>query len=130
MKLFTLDEAEALLPRLRDEIVEMQHLKAQIDELREHLVETVQKSAGNGHVQDQTTLAERRRRAESLVEELNQHVAAINELGVELKGIDEGLFDFPSDRDGRTVYLCWKLGEDRIAWWHEVDAGFAGRTPL
>ena len=66
----------------------------------------------------------------TLVEEINQRLAKLNEWGIELKGLDEGLIDFPSERDGRTVYLCWKLGEDRIEWWHELDTGFAGRQPL
>jgi hypothetical protein len=57
---------------------------------------------------------------------LNGRLAALNEWGVEIKSIDDGLADFPSDRDGRIVYLCWKLGEDRIAWWHEIADGFAG----
>jgi hypothetical protein len=51
-------------------------------------------------------------------------------MGCELKGIEEGLIDFPSPREGRTVYLCWKLGEDSIGSWHELDTGFAGRQPL
>jgi hypothetical protein len=50
--------------------------------------------------------------------------------GIELKDIDRGLIDFPSPREGRVVYLCWRLGERRIRYWHEVDAGFAGRQPL
>ena len=50
--------------------------------------------------------------------------------GVELKGIDEGLVDFRSTRDGRVVYLCWRLGEETIAFWHELDVGFPGRQPL
>jgi hypothetical protein len=55
---------------------------------------------------------------------------AIIALGVQLKDFDSGLCDFPHLRDGRVVLLCWKQGEDRIAWWHEVEAGFAGRQPL
>ena len=46
-----------------------------------------------------------------------------------LKDIEEGLVDFPSEREGRTVYLCWKLGEDVIGYWHELDTGFPGRQP-
>lgn len=50
-------------------------------------------------------------------------------LGVELKGFD-GLCDFPSQRDGREVYLCWRLGEPEVHYWHELHTGFAGRQPL
>ncbi|HEY8173304.1 MAG TPA: DUF2203 domain-containing protein [Dehalococcoidia bacterium] len=130
MTLFTLAEAEALLPRLRDELLAMQSCKRKIDELRVDLSHAAERATGNGHVQDEETLGAKRRSAEALVDELNQRLTAINELGVELKGIDEGLLDFPSEREGRTVYLCWRLGEDRIEWWHETEAGFAGRQPL
>ena len=55
----------------------------------------------------------------------------ISELGIQIKDYKRGLIDFPSVRDGRTVLLCWQLGEaDEICWWHEVDGGFAGRRPL
>ena len=55
----------------------------------------------------------------------------IGSLGVQLKDFERGLVDFPSLRDGRVVLLCWQLGEgDELEWWHDVDAGFAGRTPL
>jgi hypothetical protein len=130
MDLFTLDQAEAMLPQVRDELLAMQACKRRLDDLRVDFVHAAETSSGNGHVQDEDGLGEKRRRAETLVEELNERLMRINSWGVELKGIDEGLIDFPSARDGRTVYLCWRLGEDRIGWWHELDVGFAGRQPL
>ena len=57
-------------------------------------------------------------------------IKAIVELGVALKDIEQGLIDFPTERDGRIVYLCWRQGEDEIRFWHELDTGFAGRRPL
>jgi hypothetical protein len=57
-------------------------------------------------------------------------LSQLDQTGVLLKGIDEGLLDFPSERDGRVVYLCWRMGEDTISFWHEVDTGFSGRQPL
>ena len=130
MKLFTLAEAEALLPTAREELLAMQACKREIDVLREGLVEVGERATGNGHVKDEAFVAEKRRKAEALVEQLNERLARLNEWGVELKGLDEGLLDFPSDRDGRVVYLCWKFDEPRIDWWHEIDAGFGGRQPL
>jgi len=130
LKLFTIEEAEALLPQARDEVRAMQACKREIDALREVLVDVADRATGNGHVQEEVAVAEKRRRAEALVEQLNERLARLNEWGIEMKGLDEGLLDFPSDRDGRVVYLCWRLGEERIAFWHEIDAGFAGRQPL
>ena len=108
----------------------MQACKRDIDVLREDLVGAADKATGNGHVKDEDSLAEKRRKAEALVEQLNERLSRLNGWGIELKGLDEGLLDFPSDRDGRVVYLCWRLGEDHIAWWHDIDVGVAGRQPL
>ena len=130
MTLFTREQAEALLPQLREELLSMRECKRQIDEVREELGETAQTTAGNGHVRDEAALGEKRRQAERLVEQLNETLARINERGVEVKDIEQGLVDFPSEREGQTVYLCWRLGEDRIEWWHALDTGFAGRQPL
>jgi hypothetical protein len=130
MKLYTLAEAEAMLPQIRDELLSMQASKREVDDVRSYLEHAVSTTGGNGHVRDENTLAEKRRRAEALVEDINARLRLINDWGIELKGLDEGLIDFPSDREGRVVYLCWRLGEDAIAWWHEIDEGFAGRRRL
>jgi len=130
VRLFTPDEAEALLPEVREELEAMRRAKAELDVLRESLSATLGKAASNGHVRDADDVASRRRRAERLVEEINRRLERFQNWGCELKGIDEGLVDFPCDRDGRIVYLCWRLGEDRISWWHDLDAGFPGRQPL
>lgn len=108
----------------------MQACKREVDAIRDQLEHAAGKSSGNGHVKDESALADKRRRAEALVEELNTRLQRFNEWGIELKGLDEGLVDFPSERDGRPIYLCWRMGEDRIEWWHDIDSGFAGRQPL
>lgn len=68
--------------------------------------------------------------AQQLARDIDGYIAEIRELGVEMKGIDTGLVDFPAEVDGRTVLLCWQLGEDSVQYWHEEDAGFAGRRPI
>lgn len=67
---------------------------------------------------------------ETLTEKLIEAAEELADLGVEFKGIEEGLVDFPARLDGELVYLCWKYDEDRVRWWHPVDAGYAGRRPL
>jgi hypothetical protein len=62
--------------------------------------------------------------------EINAELVKIHDLGVELKDPAMGLIDFLALRDGREVYLCWRLGETAIDYWHETDTGFAGRQPL
>lgn len=130
MKLFTLAEAEALLPQVRQELLAMQAAKRELDVLRVELAGAIEKSGGNGHMRDEAALQQKRQRAETLVAQLNEGLERFTGWGVEVKGVDEGLADFPSERDGRVVYLCWRLGEDHIAWWHDIEAGFAGRQPL
>lgn len=129
-RLFTLQEAEALLPSLREHLAEMQACKRQVDAIRDALENAVSSTAGNGHVRDEAALAEKRRQAEALVEDINARLKVMTDWGVELKGLDEGLIDFPSERDGRVVYLCWKLGEAAISWWHETNTGFNSRQLL
>ena len=126
---FTLDEANALLPRLREILAEMQDKKAELDHVRAELGQMTRTASGNGHLLAQQ-MDRRRRDGEALAERLNELLGEVNRLGCELKGIEEGLIDFRSRREGRTVYLCWKLGEDSIGYWHELDVGFTGRQPL
>lgn len=64
------------------------------------------------------------------LQEISTNLHAIHELGVVVKDIDLGLCDFPHIRDGRVVYLCWKLGEKEICWWHEVTSGYDDRCPI
>ena len=68
--------------------------------------------------------------AQQLARDIDGYVAEIRELGVQMKGFDTGLVDFPGEIDGRPVLLCWQLGEESVQYWHEENAGFAGRRPL
>ncbi|MDP3766605.1 MAG: DUF2203 domain-containing protein [Dehalococcoidia bacterium] len=128
-RIFTLGEASALLPRLREILVEMQERKPALDALREELAEMTSAASGNGHLLGRE-VDRKRKEAQELVDRLNELLEEINRLGCELKGVEEGLIDFRWEREGRIVYLCWKLGEERIASWHELDTGFASRRPL
>ena len=126
---FTLEEAAALLPRLRDLLSEMQQTKVELDALRRELGEMTRVASGNGRLLE-PEVQRKRSQAQDLAKRLNELLRQINGLGCELKGLDEGLIDFPTKREDRTVYLCWKLGEEQIAYWHELDAGFSTREPL
>lgn len=70
------------------------------------------------------------RETAQLARDIDSYVAEIRQLGVEMKGFDTGLVDFPGEVNGKPVLLCWQLGEERVGYWHEEDAGFAGRQPL
>jgi hypothetical protein len=126
-RLFTLAEANALLARLAPLLSRLRSEKAALDDARARLARLTPSMRGNGHAADAMEL-------EGQIDHYARTIAAgIREVvgqGIELKDIDRGLIDFPSPREGRVVYLCWRLGERRIRYWHEVDAGFAGRQPL
>ncbi len=128
-RIFTLDEANALLPRLREILTELQEKKPAFDRLQPEMEEMARSAAGNGHLKS-PEVQEKRRRAESLAEQLEELVSELRRMDCQLKGLEEGLIDFPAEREGRPIYLCWRLGEDMIGYWHEQDTGFASRQPL
>ena len=81
----------------------------------------------NGHTAEALALEAR---ATDLLRAIGARLDGLRMLGIELKDLEHGLVDFPSWREGRVVYLCWRLDEERIGYWHELDAGFQGRQPL
>jgi hypothetical protein len=126
---FTLEEARALLPTLRDLLEQAIAARETLERVAEELQRLEQKARGNGHgSQDASTAFERDR--QQAAASFQEAVRAIAEFGVELKALDAGLVDFPSLRDGQVVYFCWKLDEPDIAFSHPLDTGFAGRQPL
>lgn len=124
---YTLDEARQLLPRLRTMLGALQNDKLQLDATVEALGKLTPAMRGNGHAVDARHYEER---IEELLAAIRDRVERITRLGIEVKDIENGLVDFLSRRDGRVVYLCWRFDEPDIAYWHELDAGFAGRQPL
>lgn len=75
-------------------------------------------------------MAEQRRLVAASAERISGYVAELDQVGVQLKGFEQGLVDFWGQHEGRLVHLCWQLGEPAVSHWHEVDAGFAGRQPI
>jgi hypothetical protein len=128
-KLFSREEAEALLPKIEPLLQEIRELGREIAEHEAHLQVDQIKLMSNGHKPpaDTETLQNEVR---ILNHRIHANVEAILAMDVIVKDLAEGLVDFPSLLHGREVYLCWKLGEDGIHWWHEIEAGFAGRQPL
>lgn len=126
---FTLEEAISLLPRLTDILTRVVERKRELDRLQQELTELLARAAGNGHVVE-AEATERQTAMGRLAQELEALVDEVSQLGCELKDMELGLVDFPTLRDGREVYLCWRLGESTIAYWHDQEAGYTGRQPL
>lgn len=126
MKLFTPEEANLLLPTVRPILKEIQARHTLIADFRKtaQAAATAGQDAGGGGMEGGSVYVK-------LLYELGKLTLEIDALGVQLKDYARGLIDFPSMRDGRVVLLCWQLGEgDEIEWWHDMEAGFAGRQPL
>ena len=129
VKLFTVEEANRTLPLVRAIVSDITSLSREVIERRHRLSHL---TAGRDlDKSDLYTgeLAEIEKDLERDTRRLQEYIRELRQLGVEPKG-PEGLVDFPASMDGRLVYLCWKLGEPEVLFWHEVDEGFAGRQPL
>ena len=87
-------------------------------------------SGSNGSAEHVEELAELEDELREVVRRMKSAVAQIDEWGITLRDISTGLIDFPALATGRPIWLCWRLGEDDIAWWHETTSGFDGRQPL
>lgn len=127
-RLFTLPEALAALPAAARLLIEIQEWKQELEQRSAQVERLLDSTEGNGH--RTADIAEGRGAVQAAARELDRAFRQLDALGVELKGIEMGLLDFPSLREGRVVYLCWRQGEETIAYWHEVEAGFAGRQLL
>jgi hypothetical protein len=125
MKVFSVEEANALLPSVRAIITRIQRAHNRILSYQ-----AAAKHAAEGAEQGGGGMLEGPRYVAHLID-LAAQTGELESLGVQIKDYARGLIDFPSLRDGRVVLLCWQMGEgDRIEWWHDVEAGFAGRQPL
>lgn len=123
VRYFTLEEAQATLPQVKKLMEQVQSARREILRLRPDALPAIEQAALNG--------------GNKLLGELAVHVMRLEEgvrgimaLGAVIKDIDAGLVDFIGLRNGREIFLCWQYGEEAIGYWHELNAGFAGRRPL
>lgn len=126
---FTLAEARAALATIRDAIEALQQIQRTLRD-----VSTELRALGRRHLNDGVVAESRvrhlRQERERLAEEAQRHANAIHLAGAELKNIEDGLLDFPTEVEGVPAYWCWRTGEDDIEWWHPRSTGFAGRQRI
>ena len=125
MKTFTIDEANRTLPLVRRIVQDIVDHYARWQELVKALDVLAASPAP-----DTTRIDRLQRDIQAAARTIDGFVRELTDLGVEMKGFDVGLVDFPGEMGGHPVYLCCRLGEPAVAHWHERDAGFAGRQPL
>jgi hypothetical protein len=126
-RLFTLDEANALLPQLNELLPALQTIAARLQHVQQEREALRERIRLNGNAHHAEEMAREQSQLES---QLRAGLARVQQTGCELKDLSTGLVDFRSRRDGRVVYLCWRLGEDSIRYWHDLNSGFSGRQPL
>jgi hypothetical protein len=121
-RLFTQDQANRLIPQLRP-LLEQLRQAARVagdEERRRHLRAVVGGNGGGDTAREMLQVGD----------ELARLIADIEELGIVVRDPSSGLIDFPAEREGHPVYLCWRIDEESVAHWHDRDAGFGGREPL
>lgn len=126
---FSLAEARATLEAIRDDVEAMQAVQRDLRAVKAELTALNRVHLNNGHM-GQAHQRLLRQRQRYLGEEASRLISAIHATGAVIKGIDDGLVDFPGVIDGVRGYWCWKAGETAIAWWHPRGTGFADRRPL
>jgi hypothetical protein len=125
--MFNVDEADALIPRLELLVEELQRLAR---ELREEVNVLAGESGRPVAELTMPVVLKLRPELHRIVEEINQSVQRIEDVGGVFKDLELGLVDFPTEIAGEPAYLCWQYGEKTIGFWHGMDDGFAGRRPL
>ena len=137
---YDIDRANALLPDLRETLLMLRGLRAEVIALRDRIVElnapwavasvpaAIPAGATRAEVEAETRLL--RLRLQGMVDQMHAAVVRIDGWGLQLREIESGLVDFPALVSGRPVWLCWRLGEDEVGWWHEHSEGFDARRRL
>jgi hypothetical protein len=127
-KHFTLAEANRTLPLVKRIVADITALyPSWRDFVYRYEFAAAQARPESGESAEQLEL---RRQIENVARQINQYLEELEQVGCLFKGFEQGLVDFRGTLDGREVFWCWKVGEERIEHWHDVDAGYAGRQPL
>ena len=119
-QVFDLERADAALPMLRELLPRVRDARRDLIDASERIDAAVAADGGGVAGSDWFSAQER----------LRADLTALAEAGILLRDPETGLVDFPAEREGRRVFLCWRLGEDRVAWFHEERGGFSNRKPL
>jgi hypothetical protein len=143
-RFYTIDTANERLPEVRDLLERLRAQRLELIGLRDLAIErlrSVRAAAGvdasatdedaeRGLVEGDAELRAIRLRMQGVIDQMQAAVTRLDEWDVSLRDIETGLIDFPALASGRQVWLCWRLGEGPVEWWHELTTGFGGRRPI
>jgi hypothetical protein len=127
---FTPDEANSALPEVRPVAERLVAVRQRMRELERAQSELATAIGGNGGGYAASDLNSAQSELTGLTDAAIACVERLEELGVVVKDVDIGLLDFPSEREGEDVLLCWHVGEDAVEFWHGLEDGYAGRKPI
>ena len=140
-RFYDLDSANARIPEVREILEQLKSQREDLIRLRDLVLERQEAVEAGGdpsggqsrpgdddEPEDELRLI--RLRMQGLIDQMQAAVARLDDLGITLRDIESGLIDFPALASGRQIWLCWRLGEDDIGWWHELNEGFSGRRAL
>ena len=130
VKVFTVREANRVIPLVSQTIVEIRSRAMEIIRIQDRIGVLVLIGGGNPSSPEHPEYGELGRELQELVGQYNAHLEELQKIGCVLKDLNEGLVDFYGRKKNRLVFLCWKLGEKRISFWHEIESGFTGRRPI
>jgi hypothetical protein len=129
-KFFTPDQANAALPLVQAIVKDVAAVAQELRERQERITKLLdldKRVLGDAYREELQPIQEEFERKK---EQIFEYARELDNLGVQLKDPHTGLVDFPAWMDGHEVYLCWRLGEDKVDYWHELETGFAGRKRL
>lgn len=126
---YTLRQANEMLPELSSLLLNLQEEGRKLAEVQGELMQLRQKVRGNGHNTEER-LMELKKSEAPAEQSVREGLEQLNVWNIQVKDLERGLVDFPARREGRTVYLCWELGEPEVGFWHETTTGYASRQPV
>jgi hypothetical protein len=136
---YDFDRANAKLPEVRETLLRLRDQRDEVVAMRDRIVElnapavagaVASTPAGPARDDADAETQQLRMRMQGLVDQMQAAVLELDGWGIELREISTGLIDFPALVSGRPVWLCWRIGEERVEWWHEVSDGFDGRRRI
>ena len=129
-RIFTLEEATALLPWLESKLRELDPIRGELDRLQKQLSALSQQSRSNGKARIEAEIHQVQKEVEEARSKVAEVVQEINDKGIIVRDANIGLVDFPALRSQTEVFLCWVRGEDPIGYWHGTNEGYMSRKPL
>tara|TARA_Y100000758_G_C15951807_1_gene386202 strand:+ start:99 stop:497 length:399 start_codon:yes stop_codon:yes gene_type:complete len=128
--LYSIETANHLLPWLEQQFKNLRMVNGDLANHKKTLADLLRNRGNNGHSSSEEVILGTREVVDRLTANMQEVLKGIDDLGILVRNIEMGLVDFPAERDGRLIYLCWISGESTVAFWHETNVGFTDRQSL